>query len=121
MIAPVPSLQAPSASISERKRPDSEAATGLRHLKRYLVENALCADVPGYDDLGLKSPWGKRGVISSKAVSGQCPDRRRSDTMQPARLQIALRCPSGEFYLGQPLGTSLDHTQALRGSLLGDP
>jgi len=26
---------------------------------------------------GLKSPWGKRGVISSKAVSGQCPDCQR--------------------------------------------
>jgi len=52
MIAPVPSLQALSASISERRRPDTEAATGL---------NALCADVPDYDDLGPKSPSGKLG------------------------------------------------------------
>ena len=28
--------------------------------------------------VGPKSPWGKRGVISPKAVSGHCPDCRRS-------------------------------------------
>src|SRR6478672_2930908 len=56
MIAPVPSLQAPSASISERKRPDMEAATGLEASERATWSNAPSADVPGYE-VALGETW----------------------------------------------------------------
>jgi hypothetical protein len=46
-----------------------------------LLDNALSGTWPGSlfrDVAGRKSPWGKRGVISLKAISGQSPDSRRS-------------------------------------------